>query len=163
MDHLFSGGTPAFWNHVINMKCKQSNDVSILAQKYSPVFKKTAVNSERVTQESYIKLISWVALYSNTVSTKYQNCVYIPTIFTTISIWWLDKLAGASTVCNDLFLYFQHKFCCRHNLHLLTNVDIFIFQYILIVLGKIKITFTTMSILNFIKLYKIQIIIPDPS
>ena len=39
------------------MKCKQSNDVSILAQKYSPVFKKTAVNSERVTQESYIKLI----------------------------------------------------------------------------------------------------------
>ena len=44
------------------MKCKQSNHVSILAQK--PVFKKTPVNSERVTQESYIKLISWVALHT---------------------------------------------------------------------------------------------------
>ena len=46
------------------MKCKQSNDVSTLAQIYSPVFKKTSANSERVTHESYIKLISWVALYS---------------------------------------------------------------------------------------------------
>ena len=45
------------------MKYKQSNDVSTLAQKYSPVFKKTTANSERVTHESYIKLISWVALY----------------------------------------------------------------------------------------------------
>ena len=32
-----SGGTPGFWDHMINMKCKQSNDVSTLAQKYSPV------------------------------------------------------------------------------------------------------------------------------
>ena len=32
-----SGGTPGFWDHVINMKCKQSNDVSTLVQKYSPV------------------------------------------------------------------------------------------------------------------------------
>ena len=45
------------------MKCKQCNDVSTLAEKYSSVFKKTAVNSERVTHESYIKLISWVAVY----------------------------------------------------------------------------------------------------
>ena len=45
------------------MKYKQSNDVSTLAQKYSPVFKKTTANSERVTHESYMKLISWVALY----------------------------------------------------------------------------------------------------
>ena len=49
---------------MINMKCKQSNDVSTLVQKYSPAFKKTKVNSERVTHESYIKLISWVALYT---------------------------------------------------------------------------------------------------
>ena len=63
MDHLFSGGTPGFRNHVINMKCKQCNEVATLAQKYSSVLKKTAVNSERVTHESYIKLISWVALY----------------------------------------------------------------------------------------------------
>ena len=47
---------------MINMKSKQSNDVSTLAQKYQPVFKKTAANSERVTHESYIKLISWVAV-----------------------------------------------------------------------------------------------------
>ena len=45
MDHLFSGGTPGFRNHMIIMKCKQCNDVSTLAQKYSSVFKKTAVNS----------------------------------------------------------------------------------------------------------------------
>ena len=45
------------------MKCKQCSDVSTLAQKYSSVLKKTAVNLERVTHESYIKLISWVALY----------------------------------------------------------------------------------------------------
>ena len=45
------------------MKYKQSNDVSTLAQKYLPVFKKTAANSERVTHVSHIKLISWVALY----------------------------------------------------------------------------------------------------
>ena len=45
------------------MECKQSNDVSILAQKKSPVFKKATVNSERVTHKSYIKLISWVAEY----------------------------------------------------------------------------------------------------
>ena len=45
------------------MKCKQFNDVSTLAQKYSPVFEKTTVNSERVKHESYIKLIPWVALY----------------------------------------------------------------------------------------------------
>ena len=52
-----------------------------------------------------------------------------------------------------------------HNLNLLTNIDIFIstFQYILKVLGKIRITFTNISILNFIKLYKIQNIMPDPS
>ena len=31
------------------MKCKQCNDVSTLTQRYSSVFKKTAVNSERVT------------------------------------------------------------------------------------------------------------------
>ena len=70
MDHLFSGGTPGFRNHVINMKCKQCNDGSTLAQKYSSVFKKTAVNSERVTHESYIKLISWVALYITGVPKK---------------------------------------------------------------------------------------------
>ena len=29
------------------------------------VFKKTTANSERVTHESYIKLISWVALYQH--------------------------------------------------------------------------------------------------
>ena len=45
------------------MKCKQCKDVSDLAQKYSSVFKKTAVNSECVTQKYYIKLISWVAVY----------------------------------------------------------------------------------------------------
>ena len=44
------------------MKYKQSNDVSILAQKYLPVFKKTTVNSERMTHESYIKIILLVAL-----------------------------------------------------------------------------------------------------
>ena len=49
-----SGVTPGFWDHVINTKCKQSNDVSTLAQKYSPVFKKTTVNWERVKHESYI-------------------------------------------------------------------------------------------------------------
>ena len=63
VDHRFSGGMPGFWDNVINMKCKQSKDVSTLAQKYSPVFKKTTVNSERVTHKSYIKLISWVAVY----------------------------------------------------------------------------------------------------
>ena len=63
MDHLFPRGKPGFWDHVINMKCKQSNDVFTLAQKNSPVFNKTTVNSERVTHESYIKLIPWVALY----------------------------------------------------------------------------------------------------
>ena len=47
---------------IINMKCKQCRDASTLDQKYSPVFKKTTVNSERVKHESYIKLISWVAL-----------------------------------------------------------------------------------------------------
>ena len=46
------------------MKCKQSNDVSTLAQKYSPAFKKTTANWERVMHESYIKLISLVAVYS---------------------------------------------------------------------------------------------------
>ena len=43
--------------------CKQCNDACTLDQKYSPVFKKTIVNSKRVKHESYIKLISWVALY----------------------------------------------------------------------------------------------------
>ena len=57
------------------MKCKQSNDVSILAQKYSPVFKKTAVNSERMTQESYIRLISWVPLYIER-DEKYRNVLH---------------------------------------------------------------------------------------
>ena len=57
------------------MKCKQSNDVSILAQKYSPVFKKTAVNSERVTQESYVRLILWVALYIER-DEKYRNVLH---------------------------------------------------------------------------------------
>ena len=57
------------------MKCKQCNDGSTLAQKYSSVFKKTAVNSERVTHESYIKLISWVALYvaSCTTCLEFRN------------------------------------------------------------------------------------------
>ena len=40
----------------------QCNDDSTLAQKYSPVLKKTAVKSERVTHESYIKIIRWVAV-----------------------------------------------------------------------------------------------------
>ena len=40
VDHRFSGGMPGFWDNVINMKCKQSKDVSTLAQKYSPVFKR---------------------------------------------------------------------------------------------------------------------------
>ena len=35
-------------------------EITWLIWKYSPVFKKTAINSERVTRESYIKLISWV-------------------------------------------------------------------------------------------------------
>ena len=49
------------------MKCKQSNDVSTLAQKYSSVFKKSTVYSERVMHEfQYIKLIPWVALYNTT-------------------------------------------------------------------------------------------------
>ena len=47
-----------------------------MAQKYSPVFKKTAVNSERVTHESYIKLISWVALYMSTQAT--QGTLIVP-------------------------------------------------------------------------------------
>ena len=33
-DHLFSGGTPGFWDYVINMKYNQPNDVSTLAQRY---------------------------------------------------------------------------------------------------------------------------------
>ena len=45
------------------MKCKRCNDVSTLTQKCSLVFKKIAVNSECVTHESYIKLISWVVVY----------------------------------------------------------------------------------------------------
>ena len=60
------------WDYVINMKCKQSNDVSTQAQKYLPVFKKTTDNSEPVTHESYIKLISWVAVY-----TWYEKTVYL--------------------------------------------------------------------------------------
>ena len=55
---LFAG-TPGFSNHGIIMERKQSNDVFTLAQKYSPVFKKTVVNSERMTQEPYL---SWVAV-----------------------------------------------------------------------------------------------------
>ena len=39
--HLFYRGTPGFWNHVTNVKCKQCNDTPVLAQKYSPVFKGT--------------------------------------------------------------------------------------------------------------------------
>ena len=34
------------------------------------MFKKTAVNSERVTHESYIKLISWVAQYIKRIRTR---------------------------------------------------------------------------------------------
>ena len=45
------------------MKCKQCNDVPTLAKKCSPIFKKIAVNSECMTHESHITLISWVALH----------------------------------------------------------------------------------------------------
>ena len=72
------------------MKCKQSEDVSILAQKYSPVFKKTAVNSERVTQESYIKLISWVAVYSQTKMTV-DECKQNPTCEFSTAIFFLNS------------------------------------------------------------------------
>ena len=36
------------------MKCKQCNDVSTLAQKYSPVFKTTAVNSENLRKTNIV-------------------------------------------------------------------------------------------------------------
>ena len=52
VDHLFSGGTPVFSNQTTNKKCKHCNDVFTLAQKYSPAFKKTAVNLECAMQES---------------------------------------------------------------------------------------------------------------
>ena len=55
------------------MQCKQCNDVSILAQKYAPIFKKIADNSERVTPESYIKLIPWVAVYDVPFSVFYVS------------------------------------------------------------------------------------------
>ena len=63
MDLLFYRGAPVLRNHVTNMKCKQCNDAPVLAQKYSAVFKETHVNLECATHESYLKLISCVALY----------------------------------------------------------------------------------------------------
>ena len=56
---------------------QQCNDVSTLIQKYSPVFKKTAVNSECVTHESYLKLKSWVTVYVKlTSSVKLPLLIY---------------------------------------------------------------------------------------
>ena len=54
------------------MKCKQCNNARALARKYSPVFKETYVNIECATHESYLKLISWVALYNICIA-EYRN------------------------------------------------------------------------------------------
>ena len=94
MDHLSSRGTPGFSNHVIDVKCKQCNDVSTLAQKCSPVFKKIALSSECVTHESYIKLILF-ALYRLTIRLIIFNqnindclkkvCIWVSKFQTTIT------------------------------------------------------------------------------
>ena len=47
------------------MKCKQCKDTYAPSRKYSPVFKKTCVNLVCATHKSYLKLISWVALYKS--------------------------------------------------------------------------------------------------
>ena len=70
VDHLFFRGTPGFWDYVINMKCKQSNDVSTLPQKYSPVFKRTTVTVFRKMFQIFFNSKSF-SLYARFLNRDY--------------------------------------------------------------------------------------------
>ena len=52
------------------MKYKQCNDASAQAREYSSVFKETPINLECAKRKSYLKLISWVALYKGANSVQ---------------------------------------------------------------------------------------------